>query len=99
MGTNGSTEVTNGEEVPASSNGSTEAEKKEETSSEAVKRKAEGEEMEEASTEKIAKLKEVAAEKLNEAEEKLPAEPLTEAEAVAQKFQFIQEVLQGAALE
>merc|ERR1712203_560643 len=31
-------EVTNGEEVPASSNGSTEAEKKEETSSEAVKR-------------------------------------------------------------
>ena len=81
--TNGSTEVTNGEEVPASSNGSTEAEKKEETSSEAVKRKAEGEEVEEASTEKIAKLKEVAAEKLNEAEEKLPAEPLTEAEAVA----------------
>merc|ERR1711936_1178116 len=71
--TNGSTEVTNGEEVPASSNGSTEA----------VKRKAEGEEVEEASTEKIAKLKEVAAEKLNEAEEKLPAEPLTEAEAVA----------------
>ena len=87
--TNGSTEVPNGasEEVPASSNGSTEAEeKKEETSSEAVKRKAEGEEEEETedvSAEKIAKLKEVAAEKLNEAEEKLPAEPLTEAEAVA----------------
>ena len=38
---------------------------------------------EEGSAEKIAKLKEVAAEKLSEAEEKLPAEPLTEAEAVA----------------
>ena len=82
--TNGSTEeVKNGEEKEAT-NGSTETEEKE-TTGEAVKRKAEDEETkeEEGSAEKIAKLKEVAAEKLNEAEEKLPAEPLTEAEAIA----------------
>ena len=82
--TNGSTEeVKNGEEETAT-NGSTETEEKE-TTGEAVKRKAEEEETkeEEGSAEKIAKLKEVAAEKLNEAEEKLPAEPLTEAEAIA----------------
>ena len=82
--TNGSTEeVKNGEETKAT-NGSTETEEKE-TTGEAVKRKAEDEETkeEEGSAEKIAKLKEVAAEKLSEAEEKLPAEPLTEAEAIA----------------
>merc|ERR1712158_273356 len=80
-------EETNGEAAKETTeaettNGSTE---EEETTSEAVKRKVEDEETkeEEGSAEKIAKLKEVAAEKLNEAEEKLPAEPLTEAEAVA----------------
>ena len=71
--TNGNTEETNG------------AAEATEEAPEATKRKADSpsEETEDVSAEKIAKLKEVATEKLNEAEEKLPAEPLTEAEAVA----------------
>merc|ERR1712080_126466 len=67
-------EATNGEEVKETT----------EEVTEATKRKADtSEDASEESSEKIAKLKEVAAEKLTEAEEKLPAEPLTEAEAVA----------------
>merc|ERR1712243_149393 len=71
--TNG--DSTNGEEVKETTNG------EEVTEGEATKRKADTpDDAEEESAEKIAKLKEVAAEKLTEAEEKLPAEPLTEAE-------------------
>merc|ERR1712098_695312 len=62
--TNG--DSTNGEEVKEATNG-------EAKDVEAAKETTDGEEE---SAEKIAKLKEVAAEKLTEAEEKLPAEPL-----------------------
>merc|ERR1711963_1146573 len=73
-------EETNGEAAKETTeaettNGSTEEVKNGEEK-EATNGSTETEE-EEATAEKIAKLKEVAAEKLNEAEEKLPAEPLT----------------------
>merc|ERR1712177_195530 len=68
--TNG--DSTNGEEVKEATNGDAK-------DVEAAKETTNGEEVTEGeSAEKIAKLKEVAAEKLTEAEEKLPAEPLTE---------------------
>merc|ERR1712079_11257 len=86
---NGTSETAT-EEVTAAAkengtNGTHEAEKKEETpaeTEEATKRKAD-EPSEDETSEKIAKLKETAAEVVAEAEQKLPEEPLTEAEATA----------------
>merc|ERR1712038_65307 len=72
--TNGTTEANGASEVTPS-----EAEASE---SEATKRKAD-EPADEETSEKIAKLKEAAAEVVSEAEKTLPSEPLTEAEATA----------------
>merc|ERR1711997_27187 len=75
---NGTTEAATEE---SSANGASEVESVEEAS-EASKRKADTPADEE-TVEKIAKLKEVAAEVVSEAEKDLPSEPLTEAEATA----------------
>merc|ERR1712154_749269 len=72
------------EEAPAevaeevATNGAAKENTSEVTTTEATKRKAE-EASEEETSEKVAKLKEVAAEKVVEAEKELPEEPLTEA--------------------
>merc|ERR1712117_619972 len=96
---NGTTDATNGaetkeaeaapekteEEEKAPEAVTTEESKTEEVTAEgdeATKRKAD-EPSEEETVEKIAKLKESAAEVVSEAEKKLPEEPLTEAEATA----------------
>merc|ERR1712027_160693 len=74
-------EATNG----ASETATTEGSKTEEVTAEgdeATKRKADAP-SEDETVEKIAKLKESAAEVVSEAEKKLPEEPLTEAEATA----------------
>merc|ERR1712110_57443 len=73
--TNGAAEKTEGKEE-------TTEEVTEETTEEATKRKADAP-SEEETVEKIAKLKETAAEVVSEAEQSLPEEPLTEAEATA----------------
>merc|ERR1712001_399116 len=94
-GANGSHEETKEPEVE-STNGATEEKEEtseetpketteeaaEESSEEATKRKADAP-IEEETVEKIAKLKETAAEVVAEAEQSLPEEPLTEAEATA----------------
>merc|ERR1712117_332355 len=95
---NGTTEATNGaetkeaeaapektEEQKAPEAATTEESKTEEVTAEgdeATKRKADAP-SEDETVEKIAKLKESAAEVVSEAEKKLPEEPLTEAEATA----------------
>ena len=72
------------EETKETTEAAPEAEKEAETKEdeEATKRKADAPSEDETS-EKIAKLKETAAEVVTEAEKKLPEEPLTEAEATA----------------
>merc|ERR1712126_485076 len=93
VATNGESETATDEvkEVTAAAsengaNGTHEAgkngEAKEDKEDEATKRKADAPSEDETS-EKIAKLKETAAEVVTEAEKKLPEEPLTEAEATA----------------
>merc|ERR1712228_389942 len=79
--TNGSTEVT---EVTEEKEDKTEDKEEtvEEETEEATKRKADAP-SEDETVEKIAKLKETAAEVVAEAEQSLPKEPLTEAEATA----------------
>merc|ERR1712001_770854 len=81
--TNGSTDKTEekGETTEESTKETTE-ETTEESTEEATKRKAETP-SEDETVEKIAKLKETAAEVVAEAEQSLPKEPLTEAEATA----------------
>merc|ERR1712087_1048622 len=85
-GANGTHEETKEPEVE-STNGSTDkTEEKEETTEESTKETTEEtteESTEEATKRKIAKLKETAAEVVAEAEQSLPKEPLTEAEATA----------------
>merc|ERR1712110_448581 len=97
-GANGSHEETKEPEVESTNGATEEKEEKEETSEEtpketteeateesseeATKRKADAP-IEEETVEKIAKLKETAAEVVAEAEQSLPEEPLTEAEATA----------------
>merc|ERR1711983_569698 len=89
VATNGESEKTATEEVTAAvtENGTNGAEAAKEATEEtkevvdeATKRKAD-EPSEDETVEKIAKLKETAAEVVAEAEQKLPEEPLTEAEA------------------
>merc|ERR1711974_382955 len=90
-GANGSHEETKEPEVE-STNGATEEKEEtseetteeatEESTEEATKRKADAP-SEDVTVEKIAKLKETAAEVVAEAEQSLPEEPLTEAEATA----------------
>merc|ERR1719382_1094556 len=75
-GANGSHEETKEPEVESTK------EATEESSEEATKRKADTP-SEDVTVEKIAKLKETAAEVVAEAEQSLPEEPLTEAEATA----------------
>merc|ERR1711992_333360 len=72
--TNGATDKTEKEETTEEST--------EESTEEATKRKADAP-SEDETVEKIAKLKETAAEVVAEAEQSLPTEPLTEAEATA----------------
>ena len=96
-GTTTTTEATNGsetkeaeaapektEEKPAEATTTEESKTEEATTEgdEATKRKADAP-SEDETVEKIAKLKETAAEVVSEAEKKLPEEPLTEAEATA----------------
>merc|ERR1711997_1248016 len=84
VATNGEAEAATPAETAtekSSANGASEAEPVEEAS-EASKRKADTP-VDEETVEKIAKLKEVAAEVVSEAEKDLPSEPLTEAEATA----------------
>ena len=78
--TNGSTEVTEVTEEKEDKKEDKEETVEEET--EATKRKADAP-SEDETVEKIAKLKETAAEVVAEAEQSLPKEPLTEAEATA----------------
>merc|ERR1712147_583661 len=89
VATNGESEKTATEEVTAAAteNGTNgvhkeTTEENKEVVDEATKRKAD-EPSEDETVEKIAKLKETAAEVVAEAEQKLPEEPLTEAEATA----------------
>merc|ERR1712037_182335 len=89
-GANGTHEETKEPEVESTNGAADKTEEKEETTEEtteeateeATKRKAEAP-SEEETVEKIAKLKETAAEVVAEAEQSLPKEPLTEAEATA----------------
>merc|ERR1712183_352191 len=93
-GANGTHEETKEPEVESTNGAADKTEEKEETteeapketseesSEEATKRKADAP-SEEETVEKIAKLKETAAEVVAEAEQSLPEEPLTEAEATA----------------
>merc|ERR1711876_11881 len=81
---NGTSETAT-EEVTAAAkengaNGTHEAEKKEETTTETEKAESNGEAVKDAAPEEV---KETAAEVVAEAEQKLPEEPLTEAEATA----------------
>merc|ERR1712102_151360 len=77
------TEEKNGEATTTeATNGTEAAEETKEVVDEATKRKAD-EPSEDETVEKIAKLKETAAEVVADAEQKLPEEPLTEAEATA----------------
>merc|ERR1712110_663114 len=81
--TNGAAEKTEGkEETTEEVTEETTEETTEESTEEATKRKADAP-SEEETVEKIAKLKETAAEVVSEAEQSLPEEPLTEAEATA----------------
>merc|ERR1712045_626177 len=81
--TNGSTDKTEEkEETTEEATKETTEETTEEATEEATKRKADAP-SEEETVEKIAKLKETAAEVVAEAEQSLPKEPLTEAEATA----------------
>merc|ERR1711971_818596 len=79
-GANGTHEET--KELEVESTKETTEETTEEATEEATKRKADAP-SEEETVEKIAKLKETAAEVVAEAEQSLPKEPLTEAEATA----------------
>merc|ERR1712110_80487 len=93
-GANGTHEETKEPEVESTNGAADKTEEKEETTEEAAKettkestgeatkRKADAP-SEEETVEKIAKLKETAAEVVSEAEQSLPEEPLTEAEATA----------------
>merc|ERR1712038_720896 len=89
-GANGTHEETKEPEVESTNGAADKTEEKEETTEEATKetteetteRKADAP-SEEETVEKIAKLKETAAEVVAEAEQSLPTEPLTEAEATA----------------
>merc|ERR1711971_524738 len=89
-GANGTHEETKEPEVESTNGAADKTEEKEETTEEttketteeATKRKADAP-SEEETVEKIAKLKETAAEVVAEAEQSLPKEPLTEAEATA----------------
>merc|ERR1712119_157043 len=89
-GANGTHEETKEPEVESTNGAADKTEEKEETTDEATeetteeatKRKADAP-SEEETVEKIAKLKETAAEVVAEAEQSLPEEPLTEAEATA----------------
>merc|ERR1712110_479412 len=85
-GANGTHEETKEPEVESTNGAADKTEEKEETTEEsteeATKRKADAP-SEEETVEKIAKLKETAAEVVSEAEQSLPEEPLTEAEATA----------------
>ena len=93
-GANGTHEETKEPEVESTNGAAEKTEEKEETTEEvteetteesteeATKRKADAP-SEEETVEKIAKLKETAAEVVSEAEQSLPEEPLTEAEATA----------------
>merc|ERR1712088_271664 len=81
--TNGSADKTEEkEETTEEATKETTEETTEESTEEATKRKADAP-IEEETVEKIAKLKETAAEVVAEAEQSLPKEPLTEAEATA----------------
>merc|ERR1712226_1330733 len=85
-GANGTHEETKEPEVESTNGAADKTEEKEETTEEtteeATKRKADTP-SEDETVEKIAKLKETAAEVVAEAEQSLPKEPLTEAEATA----------------
>merc|ERR1712001_182641 len=85
-GANGTHEETKEPEVESTNGATDKTDEKEETTEEATKettkRKADAP-SEEETVEKIAKLKETAAEVVAEAEQSLPKEPLTEAEATA----------------
>merc|ERR1711936_376529 len=89
-GANGTHEETKEPEVESTNGAAEKTEDKEETTEEVTeetteettKRKADAP-SEEETVEKIAKLKETAAEVVSEAEQSLPEEPLTEAEATA----------------
>ena len=80
--TNGATDKTEKEETTEEVTKETTEESTEESTEEATKRKADAP-SEDETVEKIAKLKETAAEVVAEAEQSLPKEPLTEAEATA----------------
>merc|ERR1712048_1201705 len=80
--TNGATDKTEKEETTEEVTKETTEESTEESTEEATKRKADAP-SEDETVEKIAKLEETAAEVVAEAEQSLPEEPLTEAEATA----------------